>query len=611
MPRVPAQQTVQDAALPGVRVQGAPSASTYGADVGGTLQRAGIEMYQREMAAADRAAVMEAETIAGNSELEILDKMGQMKGRDAVTARDFVDTQFGEVEAKLTGALSNDRQRQMFQQVIRHKRDSLNRTALGHATRETEAFEQLTYKNNLEQAVNLARAHVDDPIRIGAEKGLVAQKIALMAERQGWDDDAHKAELTGVYSKMNLSVISGMLERGNDKAAKQYYEQMKGYEVERTKVNEETGEVKTFPGVTQFTATDRDRVEKSLNEGSTRGEAHRAFLRIQADIDISTAEGRRLATNTANTMDDEKVGALVLQKLDHAFAQEDKRKQEQHEESFSRGVKLIDEQWQKNPTKTAREMVPPEEWATYSVQDRHTLDTYLSHFRDPGKKVTDLNTWVDFNSMKDDDLAKLNKPGIMKILNKLSESDQDKALTRWNGVLNRKDGKQPDKKYEKLLSNSQYLENALENSGHFKMDKAKKDWPEEDKALWNDIQNEAGRALSEIEEGAKPKDIQDTVQKIVDKHLGQKFKYDKGFFSFEKDVPAGLIGRVAKDGGTVRIPLTDIPKDQQDRIRGLILDDPRKKSISTEKIEQIYAVKKRIDLNKAQKQELIQKIIGE
>ena len=616
MPRVPARdQQVSDAALPGVRLQGAPSPSAFGAEIGGTLQRLGSAMYERELQAADRAAVMEAETIAGNSELEILDKMGQMKGRDAVTARDFVDEQFSAVETKLTGALSNDRQRQMFKQVVQHKRDSLNRTALNHATRETEAFEKLTYTNNLEQAVNLSRAHANDPIRIGAEKGLIAQKVAMMAERQGWDDDAHKAELTGIYSKMNMNAIRGMLEQGNDKAAKQYYEQMKGYEVERTKVDEETGEVKTFPSVIQFTAADRDHVEKSLDEGSTRGEAHRQFLNIMA-AGTDTAEARRVATNTANAIVDEKVGAMVLQKLDHAFAQEDKRKSEQHQEAFANATKLIDEQWEQNPTKTAREMVPADRWAALSIQDRHTLETYLGNARDPGKKSTDMGIWVQINSMKDEELAKVPRSQMLAYVNNLDNGDGDKLLTRWNGVINamNPDGKK-DIKYSEFLSMEDMTKKAMANTGYFDLNTPLSKLPPEQQVLRNNVESAINRRMATIPKGAPLAEKEKAIQEVVDAQVKAQVKVggiDLPFF--------GVVGGKQRAVGefdsfkdkTVRVPLKDIPAGDQDLVKGLLRE--ANKRLDNSKIERIYALKQLRKAGKLDRQALIdqtRKIIEE
>lgn len=622
MPRVPVrEQQVSDAALPGVRLQGAPSPSAFGAEIGGTLQRLGSAMYERELQAADRAAVMEAETIAGTSELEILDKMGQMKGRDAVTARDFVDEQFSAVETKLTGALSNDRQRQMFKQVVQHKRDSLNRTALNHATRETEAFEKLTYANNLDQAVNLSRAHAGDDIRIAADKGAVAMKIALMAERQGWDDEAHKTELTKVYSKMNLAAITGKLEQGDDRGARAYYQKVlhgvdgKGGEEAHTRVNEETGEIKKYPQLLQFTAEDRAHVEKALDEGSTRGEAHRQFLTIMA-AGTDTAEARRVATNTANAIGDEKVGAMVLQKLDHAFAQEDKRKNEQHQETFANATKLIDEQWKQNPTKTAREMVPADRWAALSIQDRNTLETYLEHARDPGKKSTDMETWVRINSMKDEDLAKVSRSQMMAYVNKLDNGDGDKLLTRWNGVINAKnpDGKK-DIKYSEFLSMEDMTKKAMANTGYFDLNTPLSKLPPEQQVLRNNVESAINRRMATIPKDAPLAEKEKAIQEVVDAQVKAQVKVggiDLPFF--------GVVGGKQRAVGEfdsfkdkpIRVPLKDIPAGDQDLVKGLLREANKK--LDNAKIERIYALKQLRKAGKLDRQALIdqtRKIIEE
>lgn len=614
MPRVPPrEQTVQDIGLPGVRLQGAPPSNSASQQIGETLQRLGGAMFQREVQAADQAAVLEAETQAGNAQLDIMQKMRDLRGKRSAEAEDFALGEFDQSVGALRNGLSSDRQRRMFDTVVVRRRDALRRSALDHFNKESEAYYEGEFKASLDQSVNTARSTVDSvrvlpngtisDLSATPEKDFQEMNIRFRGQRLGLPDEEIKAQITSVHSRINREVIAGLLEKGQDRTAATFYKHL---------VTQERGaDEATGQGRLQFTAQDRDAVEKALGEGSTRGEAHRQTMTILAEVGMDSAEQRRMALNKADTIEDEKVGELVRDKLEHRFAQEDKRKHEDYQATFSNATKLIDEQWKQVPAATAREMVPASVWATLSIQDRHTLDTYLAHFRDPGKRVTDVKTWATVNSWSDDELAKKSVSEMMAIGNKLDDGNRDSLYTRWNGVRNRAEGKKPDKKFEKLMSNEQYLNNALENSGHFKMDKPKKDWPDEDKMLWNDIQNEVGRELSKIEEGAKPEVIQKTVQGVVDKHLKQKFKYDKGFFSFEKDIPAGLAGRAMEKGGTLRIPLKDIPKDQQDQIRGMILDDPRKKSISTEKIEQIYAIKKRIDLDKATKKQLIEQLIGE
>ncbi|MHB1098090.1 MAG: hypothetical protein ACYCZR_00920 [Burkholderiales bacterium] len=611
MPRAPQRtQQVQDAALPGVRLQAAPSPESRGAGFGQLASRVGLALYEQEIRAADHAAVMEAETIAGDSELTILSNMQTLQGKDAVTARELVDTQFKTVEDELTKGLSNDRQRGMLQSILRSRRQSLNRAALAHATSETEKYEALTYGNNVSQAVNLARAHAGDPLRLASEKDLIAQKVEIVAQRRGWDQDAHDGELTNIYSKMNTAAIVGMLERGNDLDAKRFYAELQGTEQKRTRVDA-SGQTLTLPARMQFTAQDRETVEKSLFEGSTRGEAHRQTLKILGEIGMDTPEQRRQALNMADAMGDDKVGELVRQKLEHRFAQEDKRKQEGYQQTFGNATKLIDEQWKQVPTASAREMVPAHVWADLSVQDRHTLNTYVGQLRDPGKKVTDIPTWAMLNEMKDDALAKVPSSKMLDYLTKLDKSNGDTLLIRWNGAINAKDRKQKDLKYEEFLTNKQLLDNAMELTGYFDLTIPRSKWPLEHQQLENRVQKLVDQALSQIPKDAPREKKEQAIQAVVDAQVKAKVKVDKGLFSFEQERAVGEFDDF-KDAASIRVPLKEIPVGELDLIKGLLRRAEKK--LDNGKIERIYALKRLRQAGKIDRQALIdrtQQIIEE
>lgn len=607
MPRVPeAQQQIRDAALPGVRVSAAGSPQSFGAEVGQTLSRAGLTLYQREIDAADHAAVMEAETAASRLQLQILGNVQKRRGKDAVDAQDYADQEFAVVEEQLSGTLSNSRQRAMFQSVVRSQREGLSRSALQHSRAELDKFETQTYQDNVAQAIDAARMHAQDPVQVAADKDILRQKVELRAQRLGLDSDMQKAELTQHFSKLNTAVIEGLLTKGEDQRARAYYAKMKeGEETNRTRVDEQTGDVTTLSALMQFTAKDREAVEKALDEGSTRGMARRTANALVAE-GIATAEDRQARLDKLNELADsgridEKTFEATKQRLEHAFNTYDQFQVQAGNERFKGAVALIDKTWKARPDLPVREMIPAPDYAKLSVGERSTLDQYVHNLRDPGKVATDLETWVKINAMKDADIAKMTPADMMAVANKLDEGDRDRLLTRWNGILNAKDGKK-DAKFEKLLSNQQVLTNAMELSGFFDMETPKTQWPTEHKRLWNKVENKTAEALAQIPDGAPLKVIQDTVQGVVDKEIGIKFKVDPGFFSRNKDVPAALIDE-QKGVRSITVPMKEIPVPEQDAIKGLLRE--AKKPISSNKIERIYALKRMHQAGKLKRQDLI------
>lgn len=589
MPKAPQlTQQVQAQALPGVRLQAAPSPESFGAGFGQLASRVGMAVYEQELRAADHAAVMEAETRAGQEQLRIMQGVTQLRGKHAAQAPLFAAQEFDKINTEIAGSLHNDRQKGMYDSVVRQKRESLDRFALSHFNQENERFQEDTFKANISQSVDVARANADAPVQVAFEKDLQAQKVRERAARLGFDGTPQEqAEINATLSRTNTEVIKGLLENGQDLRASAYYNQLK---------KGESG------NKLEFTAQDRGAVENALLEGSTRGEAHRQTIKILGEIGMDTPEQRRLALNMADAMGNEKVGELVRQKLEHRFAQEDKRKHEGYEQTFGNATKLIDEQWKQSPASSAREMVPAQVWADLSIQDRHTLETYVGQLRDPGKKATDLPTWVTLNAMKDDDLAKLSRSQMLGYLTKLDNGDGDKLLTRWNGVINAKEGKQKDEKYEQLLSNKQLLDNAMELTGYFDLTKPRSKWPLEHQQLENRVQKLVDQALSQIPKDAPREKKEQAIQAVVDAQVKAKVKVDKGLFSFEKDRAVGEFEDF-KDAASIRVPMKEIPSADQDMIKGLLRQADKK--LDTGKIERIYALKRLQKAGKIDRQALI------
>lgn len=589
MPRAPQlQQQVQAQALPGVRLQAAPSPESFGANTGQLAARIGAAVYDQELRAADHAAVMEAETKAGQEQLRIMQGVTQLRGKHAAQAPLYAAQEFDKINAEIASRLNGDRQKGMYESVVRAKRESLDRFALTHFNQENDRFQEDTFKANISQSVDVARANAESPVQVSFEKDLQAQKVRERAIRLGYDGTPQEQdEINATHSRTNTEVIKGLVEKGQDLRAKAYYDQLK---------KGESG------NKLEFTAQDRDVVERVLLEGSTRGEAHRQTIKILGEIGMDTPEQRRQALNMADAIGDEKVGELVRQKLEHRFAQEDKRKHEGYQQTFANATKLIDEQWKQVPTASAREMVPAPVWADLSIQDRHILDTYVGQLRDPGKKATDLPTWVKLNSMKDEELANLSRSQMLDYLTKLDNSDGDKLLTRWNGVLNQKDGKPGGEKYEQLFSNKQLLDNAMELTGYFDMTKPRAKWPVEHQQLENRVQKLVDQALSQIPKDAPREKKQQAIQDIVDAQVKAKVKVDKGVFSFEKDRAVGEFEDF-KDAASIRVPLKEIPVNDQDTIKGILRQADKK--LDTGKIERIYALKQLQKAGKLDRQAVI------
>ena len=561
MPTAPmAQRQVVDQAFPNVRVGAAPTARTFGDGIGDTVASASVRMYDLQTRSSDHAAVIEAETRANAEQLRIQQDVLGMKGKNASNAPQYAQEEWGKIHQDILGGLANDRQKAMYHSIGLQKGEIINRGALSHFNQEDERYQTETYQANLSSSVNVARANADSPVAVALEKDLQQMRVDERAAQYGYSGTPqHEAEITAIHSTTNKEVIHGLLDKGQDLRARAFYDRIMKDE-------------KANPTKLQFTAADRDVVDKAIFEGSTRG----ASRRIASDLTargIETSDDRKARNAELDAMADagkidDKTYDLAKQRLEHNYSHFDQLQNQVKDERFKGAVAGIDQQIKAGNKLPARDLVRPSDYAEMTVQERHSLDQYVDHLRNPGKIVTDLKTWADVNSLKDADLAKLGPREMMAISMKLDDGNRDSLMTRWNGVLNAKNG-QKDAKFERLQSNAQILQNALDLSGYFEPGVPINKMSEEKQRVRNLIENDAAKALDSIPAGASSQVIQETMQGVVDKNIKNKYRVDPGLFRFNKDVPAAIIGDY-KDARSIRIPLADIPTDRQNELKGAL-----------------------------------------
>ena len=562
MPTAPmGQRQVMDQAAPGVRVQAAPTSRTYGDGIGDTVTNASVRMYDLQTRSSDHAAVVEAETRANAEQLRIQQDVSNMKGKEASNAPQYAQEEWGNVHEDILGSLANDRQKAMYNSISLEKGNIINRGALQHFNQEDAQYQNDTYKANLSSSVDVARANAESPVAVGFEKDLQKMRIDENAAKYGYSGTPqHDQELTGMMSTTNKAVLTGLLDKGQDLRATAYYDSIMKQE-------------KASPTKLQFTASDRDTVDKALQEGSTRGQSRRVVDDLVGK-GIDTSDERKARLDELKTMADsgkisDKSYDLSRQRLEHEFGNADQLQNQVKDERFKSAVAGIDAQVKAGNTLPARDLVRPTDYAEMSIPERNTLGAYVDHLRNPGKIVTDLKTWADVNSMLDPDLAKLSVSDITAISMKLDDGNRDQLMTRWNGVINAKNGKK-DQKFERLQSNEKILQNALDLSGYFDPGIPINKMSEEKQRVRNLIENDAAKALDAIPSGSPSEVIQKTMQGVVDRNIKNKYRVDPGLFRFDKDVPAAIIGDYKDKARSIRIPLTDIPTDRQNALKGAL-----------------------------------------
>lgn len=294
MPRVP-QRQVGVAPLPGVRVSpNAPSAAFPGAapatiDVSGVRQvvdRLHAEAVQR----ADQVAGLDNDNQLAQQAAQIEQQARARRGKDALGALDEANAAWSKVAASVVSGATTEQQRLFAQARAAMYGQRIQNAVRQHATSEMERYDDDTTTAALANRVDSAVASYDDP---GAVQSALAETRAIVndrARRMGVSDEVREQVVNANLAKIHLGVLGRMLDNQQDQAAAAYYDAHKD----------------EIPG------SDRGKIEKALEDGSTLGQAQRAADAILATPDVTATQ----AYEQARAITDPKVRQAAEQQID-------------------------------------------------------------------------------------------------------------------------------------------------------------------------------------------------------------------------------------------------------------------------------------------------------
>lgn len=275
------QRQVQQAPIPGERrssvpvtlldtprITAAPSAESFGAGLGQTVEHLGEGMLSDQMrirdqeaqkakAHQDRVAVLEADRKLSEWEnLYLYDpKQGALnkRGKDSFGLPGSVSQDFEKTYGDIRDTLSTDEQRDTFDQLAHTRRNDVNGTVTRYVSGQLHQFEDQEHSAYLETSQTAAAANADDPLRVGTEIHRQRLAIQTYGEDNGTGPEWIKAQTEKSVSTTHVGVIDQLLASGQDKLAASHFANYKD----------------------EISGADLPRVEKALQIGNTRGESQR------------------------------------------------------------------------------------------------------------------------------------------------------------------------------------------------------------------------------------------------------------------------------------------------------------------------------------------------
>ena len=595
MPRAPdATQHVQPAPLPNVRVQAAPTADTFGAQIGDTTAQIGLHLFDREVKAANEAAILKADNALANLQTQAEVMITSAKGQQALGIDKLAREAYDKGAAAVQAELSNDTQRGAFEARRDHRWSQTNRFAQFHIQREHASFQDQNTKAGLDSVMDRVRLRAEDPTVVADEmkKAMViyndfavrhgqsgqvteamradphyvqtylAQNQALTAadmadptKHTQFVSPAHTHAQVQLQSSMHRQVINGLLAKELDQQAETYLTANKG----------------------KFTEADLNAVEKVVLEGSSRGESRRELDRIMDETGgVETSAQRKQALDLAHGLPNAKVADLTEQRIAHRITEYDQLKGQAYTDRFMAASKIIDQTWHQNPKRLIQDLVGAETWLDMKPHDQDALRVKLERLR---MNVTphEPQIWANFQNLLDADLAKLTENQLLgTYLNHFDPSHYDRALQEWNAARNLASKGVKEPQFISALTNRERIKNKWEDS---RLSANPKKLTTEEEIWYKRFETEADKALSNLPEDAKPEEIDKVLTGLSDRLLKEKVKVPGSFWGFfNRTVPKiDLLDQYTK--------MEDIPTARLEQLKKALED--KKVPVTRANIEEL------------------------
>ncbi len=328
-----------------------------------------MRIAQEEKQKADQLAVLDADKqlSALETNLQYNPQTGAMnrKGKDAFGLPDQIKSDWGKGIEEIQKNLHNDTQRMAFERSETSRWASLDSNIQRHVSGEIQKYDSEVTESYLANERDAASVNYMEPDRIALSLERQRTAIADHAQRNGLPSEWVKLKISDSDSKTALSVLNRMLANGQDQLAKKSYDAYKH----------------------MLTGKDATDAEKSLKEGTLRGESQRSTDQLMQSYE---SWGERL--NKANDIKDPEIRDEVNRRLKTNMATEKLVEQQTEEQMTQAATNIIEAS--KN-----FDDVPPSMISKMSASTRKSLRGYADDLKEGKKAVTDWNEYYGLKTM--------------------------------------------------------------------------------------------------------------------------------------------------------------------------------------------------------------------
>lgn len=566
------QRRVEQAPIPAVRIGAQVTPETMGAGVAQVGERAGLVLAQRAAQEANETAVLDADTQLARQTMDIQTRMGEMRGKDAMRAIDFAKDSMGKAVDQLDKSLSNNAQRLAFRRRAQHRALELENAAHMYMAKESAAYQDQVTEDSLKASVDNARLNAGNPELVNTEKASQALTLSYWAQRHGViDGPQFKQRVAEAHSVTNREVIRGLMNQGKDRAAQAYYDENKE----------------------QFTAQDRDVVEKLLDEGSTRRIAQRSAREIIANNPNDLGE----AIKAVEKIDDPKIEQFTRDLVKQHFGDLQLAKKQDLDDLYLASTNMIDNRIKKNPGVPfiARDVIPPDKWMWFSIQEKDALQRYIDIHTKPADRPNDDEKWLGFMALTVAERGALSQREYdSKYRQFFNNAGRHYADQLWMGsrdAVNKNDEKDPE--LTQTVTPHQQIIDTFRTSGLVRANKELGEYDRDEVRQFVRFVQQSAIAIEQEEVALKRKLRPSERQQVIDSVRDQAIKkvWTPGILgdmtpNFIFGSTRFSIALEEDEKGRAAVSIKDIPPADLDQLKGYIAS--LGKPVTPEKLRRAY-----------------------
>jgi len=512
------------APLPGPRISTDAPIEAFGGgradrtiDVSG-MQRAMVDLYQREHANATEVAINDADNQLQGLSTKLLYDPDQgalnKMGKDAFSTPEKVQEGWQKGVSDIAASLGTPEQQELFQHRAQARWQSVNAEVQRHVGEQKKVYEAQTtqdfIKNRQDDALHAVTPQGLDEPKVDQS---IAEQQAVIADhgrRNGWSDEMIKAETAKQVSTTYSHVINSLLDGEQDIAAKTFYDKHQD----------------------QLQGAEALQVGKAVKEGSSRGESQQQFDRIMSKPDIDEPA----AVKAARDIDDPRVRDLTEQRVRQEFTERRQAATAAREQNLQNVADFIDQTGGKKDP-------PPSMWSGLTGAERVEVAKWRQQKIDGVKPTTNWTYFYDQMQLASSDAGReqfLHEP-LLAHRSELADPQFEK-LTDLQASLRKGEDKSDD--LAGYRTSTGIVHDALTAAGINPNAKAGSDDATAVALFHSEVDAQIEQFKQDKERPAGPKDVQDIVDKLMLKStipgsgfnfLGHTFNQRRGSL-FEQQV---------------------------------------------------------------------------